>query len=247
MKRILCGVHAVREALSANPRALASIFVDADIPQHGPLSEIAAKARAEKVSVEVVETASLDAFAKGLRHQGVVAVSAGDYPYVSVEEVTHAARAHGRGGLIVALDEVTDPHNLGAIVRSAVALGADGVLTLKDRAAPITAAAVRASAGATEHAKVARVTNLARTLSSLTDDGWTAVGLAAEAPGSLSSLDLTGDVVLVVGSEGKGLRRLVRERCTSLGKIPLAGPLASLNASVAAALALYEAVRQRGG
>jgi 23S rRNA (guanosine2251-2'-O)-methyltransferase len=159
--------------------------------------------------------------------------------------VLQHARARSDSPLLVALDEVTDPHNFGAIVRSAVALGAHGVITLKDRAAPVTATVVRASAGATEHAAIARVTNLSRALERLRDEGFTAVGLAGEATVSLRDLDLRGALVLVVGSEGSGLRRLVRERCDHLARIDLAGPVTSLNASVAAGVALYEAVRQR--
>lgn len=244
---MLCGVHSVGEALAASSRAVAVIFVDETHGPGGPVGALVARARAEKISVEAVSVEQLDCLSKGLRHQGVVAISAGDFPYASLEDIVKNARDGGRNGLIVALDEVTDPHNFGAIVRTAVALGADGVITLRDRAAPVTGAVVRASAGATEHAKIARVTNLARSLAALADDGWSVVGLAAEAEENLAEIDLTQDLVLVVGSEGKGLRRLVRERCTSLGKIPLAGPLASLNASVAAAVAMYETLRQRQG
>jgi len=125
-------------------------------------------------------------------------------------------------------------------VRSAVAFGAHGILTLKQRAAPVTPVVVRASAGATEHALIARVTNLATTLSTLADDGYDVIGLAAEGASDLRQLGgRRGSTVLVVGSEGRGLRRLVRERCTALVRIPMAGPIESLNASVAAAIALY--------
>ena len=146
----------------------------------------------------------------------------------------------------MALDGVENPHNLGAIVRSAVAFGADGVLTLKNRAAPVTPVVVRASAGATEHARIVRVTNLARTLADLVDQGMDAIGLDAE--GDLDMDDLPpapGGRVIVVGAEGQGLRRLVRERCTHLARIAHPGPVASLNASVAASIALFCAWRAR--
>jgi 23S rRNA (guanosine2251-2'-O)-methyltransferase len=241
VKRHLCGSHAVGEALAASPRALAVVFVTDDSPRslHRVLLDTARNAG---VRVEVRDAAELDALARGVRHQGVVAVAGGDYPYIDLEAAL--ARA-GSPALFVALDEVTDVHNMGAIVRSSVALGADAVLTLRDRAAPVNAAVVRASAGATEHARIARVTNLARTLEDLAERNFTTVGLDASAGVALDSVDLTSSVVLVVGSEGRGLRRLVRERCAVLAGIPLAGPIASLNASVAAGIALYEVARQR--
>lgn len=245
MKRHLCGVRAVLEALRADPRAIALVYVS-DASPRGALAEVIQAAQAAKVAVEPVSSVQLDGLAKGVRHQGVVAVGGADYPYLDLDALLARARGLSSTPLLVALDEVTDPHNFGAIVRSAVALGAHGVITLKDRAAPVTATVVRASAGATEHASIARVTNLSRALESLRDEGYAAVGLAGEGAVPLRELDLTGPTVLVVGSEGTGLRRLVRERCDRLARIDLAGPVTSLNASVAAGIALYEASRQRG-
>jgi 23S rRNA (guanosine2251-2'-O)-methyltransferase len=244
MKRILCGVRAVSEALRADPRNINLVHVS-DASPRGALAEVILLAQAAKLTVEPTDALALDALAKGVKHQGVIAVCGGDDPYLDLDALLQHARARSDSPLLVALDEVTDPHNFGAIVRSAVALGAHGVITLKDRAAPVTATVVRASAGATEHAAIARVTNLSRALERLRDEGFTAVGLAGEATVSLRDLDLRGALVLVVGSEGSGLRRLVRERCDHLARIDLAGPVTSLNASVAAGVALYEAVRQR--
>lgn len=244
MKRILCGVRAVSEALRADPRNINLVHVS-DASPRGALAEVIQLAQAAKLTVEPTDALALDALAKGVKHQGVIAVCGGDYPYLDLDALLQHARARSDAPLLVALDEVTDPHNFGAIVRSAVALGAHGVITLKDRAAPVTATVVRASAGATEHAAIARVTNLSRALERLREEGFTAVGLAGEATTSLRDLDLGGALVLVVGSEGSGLRRLVRERCDHLARIDLAGPVTSLNASVAAGVALYEAVRQR--
>jgi len=244
MKRILCGVRAVSEALRADPRNINLVHVS-DASPRGALAEVIQLAQAAKLTVEPTDALALDALAKGVKHQGVIAVCGGDYPYLDLDALLQHARARSDSPLLVALDEVTDPHNFGAIVRSAVALGAHGVITLKDRAAPVTATVVRASAGATEHAAIARVTNLSRALERLRDEGFTAVGLAGEATVSLRDLDLRGALVLVVGSEGSGLRRLVRERCDHLARIDLAGPVTTHNASVAAGVALYEAVRQR--
>jgi 23S rRNA (guanosine2251-2'-O)-methyltransferase len=186
--------------------------------------------------VEARPVPELDKLAKGQRHQGVVPI-AGSYSYLSFEELMTQLPEHS---LLVALDEITDPHNFGAIVRSAVALGAHGLITLKHRAAPVTPVVVRASAGATEHARIARVANLAQTLDELAERGFEVLGLAAEGAIDLTALGpSSASRVLVVGSEGRGLRRLVREHCTQLVRIPMSGPIASLNASVAAAIALY--------
>jgi 23S rRNA (guanosine2251-2'-O)-methyltransferase len=234
MKRLLLGPRSVTEALRANAAELSVVYVS-DEPRRD-LSEIADEAKKRSVVVEARSIAELDRLAKGDRHQGVVAIG-GSYPYLSFEELV--AKLPERA-LLVALDEITDPHNFGAIVRSAVAFGAHGILTLKQRAAPVTPVVVRASAGATEHALIARVTNLASALSTLADQGYDVIGLAAEGASDLRKRgQRTGSCVLVVGSEGRGLRRLVRERCTELVRIPMAGPIESLNASVAAAIALY--------
>lgn len=244
MKRYLCGVHAVREALASHARDLAVVYLAGDVSR-GPLAELATLAKSLRVAVEPASTPALDALAGGLRHQGAVAVAGGDYPYVDLDALLERARLRSAQPLVVCLDEVTDPHNLGAIVRSAVALGADGVVTLKDRAAPVTSVVVRTSAGATEHCAIARVVNLSRALEALSRAGYRTVGLDAEGAAALDAVDLTGPVALVVGSEGSGLRRLVKERCEVLARIPLEGPVASLNASVAAGVAIYEVTRQR--
>lgn len=245
MSRVLTGPRAVTEALRANADQIHALYI-----QRGSRKALANVVReAEGTRARIVErsAAELDALARGHKHQGVVAI-AGDYEYASLEEILAGTspRTVVAPPLLIALDQVTDPHNFGAIVRSAVAFGADGVLTLKDRAAPVTPVVVRASAGATEHAKIARVTNLSRTLAALTKDGMDAIGL--DASGELDITDLPpapGGRVIVVGAEGKGLRRLVRERCTFLARITQPGPIESLNASVAASIALFSASTRR--
>jgi 23S rRNA (guanosine2251-2'-O)-methyltransferase len=170
---------------------------------------------------------------------------AGEYPYLDLDGLLEGCDERP---LLIALDQITDPHNFGAILRSAVALGAHGVITLKDRAAPVTPAVVRASAGASELARIARVTNLARTLERLRDAELQVIGLAPDGPHELADLPFPAQGrVLVVGSEGAGLRRLVRERCEVLARITLGGPLQSLNAAVAAGIAIYESLRARAG
>lgn len=242
MKRYLCGAHAVREALAADPRGVALILVTDDSPRaaYAPVIDLARRAGVE---VQTRSVAELDGLAKGLRHQDIIGIRGGDYPYFDLDGALGAA---SDPAVIVALDEITDVHNFGAIVRSCVVFGADAVITLRDRAAPVNAAVVRASAGATEHARIARVTNLARALAQLAERDIVTIGLDASAERTLAETDLTVPLALVVGSEGRGLRRLVRQGCTTLARIPMVGPISSLNASVAAAIALYEVARQRG-
>jgi 23S rRNA (guanosine2251-2'-O)-methyltransferase len=193
--------------------------------------------------VEERERAQLDQAAEGLHHQGFVALIR-HFPYHTVPELIESA-LRAPDPVIIALDEVQDAGNLGAILRSAECAGAAGAVIPVHRAASVTAAVVRASAGAALHLPLARAINLAHALEEFTQAGFRILGADQEGRQSLYRTDLTGPVVLVVGSEGKGLRPGVKRRCDALVSIPLRGRTASLNASVAAALCLYEAVRQR--
>ncbi|UJR80331.1 23S rRNA (guanosine(2251)-2'-O)-methyltransferase RlmB [Sandaracinus amylolyticus] len=242
MKRVVAGPRAVLEALRARAGAIHVIYVEEGATTK-PNRELESELRAKNVKVEPRPRAELEALAPDGRHQGIVAIT-GEYPYTSLEEALVAARERP---LFVALDEITDPHNFGAIVRSAVAFGADGIVTLKDRAAPVTPVVVRASAGATEHARIARVTNLARTLASLAEEHeMQIVGLAMDGEVAIDELpEAERGRVLVIGSEGKGMRPLVRKQCTVVARIDMEGPVASLNASVAAGIALHAASRAR--
>jgi 23S rRNA (guanosine2251-2'-O)-methyltransferase len=240
MKRLLLGSGAALQALRQAAQQVAVVYTEAGKAPRP--NELLALAGARNVRCEERERSELDALARGQSHDGVVTIT-GDYPYVAIDELLERA---GSAPLLVALDQVTDPHNFGAIVRSAVGFGADGVITLKDRAAPVTAAVVRAAAGATELTRIARVTNLARTLGELQDSGLQIVGLDMSGQIELKSADYApAGRVLVVGSEGTGLRRLVREQCDVVAKIPMHGALQSLNVSVAAAIALYESAASR--
>ena len=232
MTRVLAGRQPVLEAIRGGTK-LRRIYTE---PQraHSGLRE-AAEARG--IPIANRDRAELDRLSEGVRHQGVVAL-ADDYEFSDLDEIV--ARAGG-APTFVALDQVTDPQNLGAIIRSAVMFGLDGLIIPKHRAAGITAAVVRASAGATEHASIARVTNLQRTLLSLSESGMEIVGLDAGADIDIRDLESSSaGRVLVVGSEGKGLRRMVRQRCDIVVHIHQEGPIGSLNASVAAAIAMYE-------
>jgi len=237
MKRLVAGRHAVDQALRAKQPVDVVYVEQGAVPR-----ELVQAAKARDVAVEERSRADLDRLAGGVRHQGVVAIG-GPYPYVDLDHILQRAASPA---LLVALDQITDPRNFGAIVRSAVAFGADGIVTLKMRAAPVTPVVVRASAGGTEHARIARVTNLARTLGTLSERGLQIVGLAGEGAMPLAEMpEAENGRVLVVGSEGRGLRRLVRERCDVLARIDLADEMESLNAAVAAGIALYTCNQQR--
>jgi 23S rRNA (guanosine2251-2'-O)-methyltransferase len=182
---------------------------------------------------------------KGVTHQGILA-EASPFPYATPEDVVARAVARLGAGFLLVLDGIQDPQNLGAIVRSAEAAAVDGVILPKDRAAGMSPSAVRASAGAAEHLPVARVTNLAAFLTLVRSQGLWVVGADAAQGRDLFTSDLTGPLVLVVGGEDRGLRPLTRSRCDVMVRIPLRGRVASLNASAAAAVCLFEAARQRG-
>jgi 23S rRNA (guanosine2251-2'-O)-methyltransferase len=237
MTRVLAGRRSVLEALRGKTR-IRRVFIE---PQRAD-PEVREATEARSIPLAHRDRSELDRLSEGVRHQGVVAL-AEDYPFCDVDELVDRK---DRPVTLVALDQVTDPQNLGAIIRSAVTLGLDGLIIQKHRAAGITASVVRASAGATEHASIARVTNLQKTLLSLSEAGLEIIGL--DAGGDKDVRDLppssTGRV-LVVGSEGKGLRRMVRERCDMVVQIRQEGPMDSLNASVAAAIAMYEITGKR--
>ncbi len=240
MTRVLAGRRPVLEAMRGKTR-IRRIYTE---PQRA-YPDILEAAEAQSIPTVDRDRAGLDKLADGVRHQGVIAL-ADDYEFCEPEEII----AHAEGPpTLVALDEVTDPQNLGAIIRSAVTLGLDGLIIPKHRAAGITAAVVRASAGATEHASIARVTNLQRALLSLADSGLEVVGLDANADIDVRDLEPSAQGrILVVGSEGKGLRRMVRQRCDVVVHIRQRGPMDSLNASVAAAIAMYEiSAKKLGG
>ncbi len=234
----LYGINAVREAIGARPVEYVLIAQG----QHSRrVQEIIEACRAKSVSVRFAPRSALDREAGTAQHQDVVALCSAKQ-YDDLESLVRA----GEKPLLVILDGVEDPGNLGAIVRTAVAAGADGIVIPERRAAGLSPAVARAAAGALEHMKIARVTNLVRTLVDLKERGVWIYGFESAAPKSYLELDYSGSCALVLGGEGRGLHRLVREACDGLARIPLYGPVESLNVSVAAAVVLYEAARQRG-
>jgi 23S rRNA (guanosine2251-2'-O)-methyltransferase len=241
----LTGIHAVREALEAG-RAFDRIVI-ARGRQDTRIEQIIRLAREKNISIRFEDRGRLDRLADSRDHQGVVALAAARAAG-TLEEILAAANAgagHGEKGLIVLLDGVEDPHNLGAIIRTALAAGAHGVVIPERRAASITDTVARASAGALAHLPVAKVTNLARTMEELKEAGYWLIGLDERADKSYTEADFTSLVGIVLGGEGKGLHELTRKRCDFVVSLPTIGPVKSLNVSVAAGVVLFEALRQR--
>jgi len=243
MHGIIVGRKPVMEALRAGTRIERVVFL-LGVQGH-VIEDIRRAAQESKVPVVQATRQQFRELATDATTQGVVAIVPAVRSFVGVEEIIASAETKGEKGLILILDEIEDPQNLGAIVRSAHALGAHGVVVPKDRSASVTPAASKASAGAVEHCPVARVTNLARTLEELKEKGVWSVAAVPDGERELGHVDLTGPTALVVGGEGAGVRDLVRRTCDYTARIPMGGELSSLNASVAAGIALYEAGRQR--
>ena len=238
---IVGGLHAVEALLAHAPERIKRLQVAAD-SSDARLAGIVARARTLGISVEPLRRPRLDRAHEGLNHQGVVAFT---LPRPRAGESELAGLVASGGDLFLALDGVTDPHNLGACLRSADAAGARAVIVPRDRSAALTPAAAKVASGAAETMPLVAVVNLARTLRELRDAGLWVVGLAGDVDAPLYRIDLTLPTVLVLGAEGEGLRRLTRENCDLLAAIPMAGSVGSLNVSVAAGVALFEAVRQR--
>jgi 23S rRNA (guanosine2251-2'-O)-methyltransferase len=242
--RVVFGVRPVEELCRARPREVAVVYL-AEGHRPGEIDRLVQVARDRGIAVELRPRALVAELAgRGATHQGVVAV-VGAYRYASIAAMLAAAAADSAPPLLVALDGVTDPHNLGAVVRSAEVLGAHGVIIPERGAAPVTGAVVKASAGATERVNVARVSHLLGALDHLREQGVRVLGASAGKGEALDEADLTGPLAFVLGSEGRGTREAVARRCDGLVQIPQRGQVASLNVSVAGALLLYEAMRQR--
>lgn len=238
LENMIVGRNPVREALRAGSPINKILLPRGELAP--PLLELSRKARERGIPVQPADRAQLDKLSGGLPHQGVVAFMA-PREYMDVDELL--ARA-GSNPFLIILDEINDPHNLGAILRTADAAGAHGVIIPKRRSASLTPAVARASAGAVEFIPVARVTNIARAIDDLKEKGLWVVG--AHMTGELYwDAGLDGPLALVIGGEDKGLGRLVREKCDLLVRLPMSGRVSSLNASVAAALLSYEVLRQR--
>ena len=238
------GRNAVIEALRAG-RAIDKIYLaKGDVDK--TLGHIASKARAAGVVVVECDRRKLDFMSATKAHQGVIALCA-VREYCSVEDILALAEERGEKPFVIVCDEISDPHNLGAIIRSAECAGAHGVIIPKRRSAGLTAIVDKASAGAAEHMLIARVPNLSAALDTLKSRGLWVYGTAADGSSGLWNTDFTGSMALVIGSEGDGMGRLVRESCDFTVSLPMKGRLSSLNASAAASIVMYEVLRQRSG
>ena len=235
------GRNAVLEAFRSG-RVVDKLFV-LERCEDGPVRTILREAKKHDTMVRFVKKERLDQMSETGKHQGVIAVTAA-YDYAEVEDILNKAREKGEAPFVVILDNIEDPHNLGAIIRTANLAGAHGVIIPKNRAVGLTATVARTSAGALNYTPVARVTNIARTIEELKKEGLWFV--CADMGGtSMYQLDLKGPMGLVIGNEGEGVSRVVKEKCDFVASIPMKGDIDTLNASVAAGVLAYEIVRQR--
>lgn len=238
------GRNALTEALKSG-RTIDKVFIASGETDRG-LQRLAAQAKEAGAVVVPVDRRKLNAMSQSGAHQGVIALAAAR-EYASVEDILQEANDRGEAPLIVICDELSDPHNLGAILRSAECAGAHGVIIPKRRSVGLTAVVAKTSAGAVEYMKVAKVTNLTATIEDLKKQGVWIFGTAAEGSVPMYQADLTVPAAIVIGSEGDGMSRLVQKSCDVTVNIPMRGRITSLNASAAASILLYEAVRQRLG
>lgn len=238
---MVAGRNAVMEALKGS-RSVNKLMI-ANGSTEGSIKEIIAVAKEKGVNIQYWDRSKLDSIARGIRHQGVLAQVA-PVQYAELEDILQVAKDRNEPPFIVLLDELEDPHNLGAILRTADAAGVHGVLIPKHRSCPLSATVAKTSAGAVEHVPVARVGNLVQTIKKLKQEGlWVA---AADMDGKdYYNTDLTGPLLLIIGSEGQGVGRLVKEQCDFVVRIPMVGKINSLNASVAGSILMYEAMKQR--
>lgn len=239
MSRLITGLQPVREAIRVHGERLERVLVE---ERGGPQIEAVARFASDRgATVARVSRGDLDRASKGARHQGAIAYA----PDLAIVGIDDLATDLASDAVIVALDEIEDPQNFGAVIRSAVALGATAIVWPEHHAAPLSPATFRASAGAVEHARLCRVGALPSALDRLQAAGASVVGLDANADKDIRDVSTDGPVVLVIGAEGKGLRKPVKRACTELARLPMSGVLDSLNASVAGGIALYELLRRR--
>ena len=238
------GRNALQEALKSG-RTVDKVFIaDGEIDR--ALQRLAAEAKEAGAVIVPVDRRKLDAMSYTRAHQGVIALAAA-HIYFSIDDILEEAASRGETPLVVICDELSDPHNLGAILRSAECAGAHGVIIPKRRSVGLTATVAKASAGAVEYMKVARVTNINAAIGELKEKGVWVFGTAAEGSIPMYQADLTGPTAIVIGNEGTGMSQLVRKSCDVMVNIPMRGRISSLNASAAASILLYEALRQRLG
>jgi len=238
---LIYGLHAIREALRAGTRPLQRLLLQRTDRQ---FAEIVQQAKVKRIPIHIEPPAAFDRLVPNGKHQGVIAFVAAK-PYSSIEEILEQARRRGEPPFLVILDGVEDPHNLGAVLRTAEAAGVHGVLIPDRRAAGLTSVVAKVSAGALDHMLVARVGNISRLIEDLKEAGVWVYGVEPSAPTQFTGVDMTGPIAFVLGGEGEGIRPGVLKVCDGRFSIPMKGKVESLNVSAAVAVALFEGVRQR--
>ncbi len=244
MEDRIYGTNPVLEALNSG-RDIDKIFIQEGV-RHSRLAQITAAAKKRNIRYSLVNKHKLDELSEGGNHQGVLAFAA-MHSYVEVEDILNLAKEKGEAPFVIIAEGLNDPHNLGSIIRTANAAGAHGVIIPKNRSVGLNSTVAKVSAGAVEYTMVARCTNVASCIEKLKENGLWVVGTALEGSMSIYDCDMKGATAIVIGSEGAGMSRLVAQKCDFLVKIPMLGKTESLNASVAAGVMMYEAVRQRQG
>ncbi|OEF96399.1 23S rRNA (guanosine(2251)-2'-O)-methyltransferase RlmB [Vulcanibacillus modesticaldus] len=242
-KQYIIGRNPVFEAIQSN-RSINKIYI-AEGMQKSKVHELLSLTKEKKIITQFVPRKKIDQMVQSKNHQGVVA-SVAAYEYYDLHELLQNLRGKKTSPFLVMLDEIEDPHNLGSILRTADVVGADGIIIPKRRSVGLTSTVAKTSAGAIEYVPVARVTNLAQTLDKLKDEGYWIIGTDASGDRLFTEADFQTPICLVIGSEGKGMSRLIKNKCDIIAKLPMKGHVNSLNASVAAAIIMFEVFRQRG-
>jgi 23S rRNA (guanosine2251-2'-O)-methyltransferase len=243
MAHVIYGIHPVKEALKSSHIRFQKILVGIQKP-HPPLQSILDLAIQREVPVTFTTKGILGQMVKGGLHQNVIALIE-ETAYARIEEIVSHWKKEGTKALLLILDGIQDPQNFGSLLRTSLGCGAHGIIIPKDRAVGITPVVIKTSAGAAAHLLIARVVNIAATIDALKMEGIWVYGASSEANDLIYQLDLTIDLAIVIGAEGKGIRRLVKKKCDRLFSIPMKGPITSFNASVSGGMVLYEVMRQR--
>jgi 23S rRNA (guanosine2251-2'-O)-methyltransferase len=238
---LLYGLHAIREALRAGARPLQRLLV---LRTDRQFADVVQQARSQHIPVHIEPPAAFDRLVPGQKHQGIIAFVAAK-AYCTIDDILEHARCLGEPPFLVILDGVEDPHNLGAVLRTAEAAGVHGIFIPERRAVGLTSVVAKVSAGALDHIRVARVVNLSRLIEELKGDGVWVYGVEPSAPADVTTVDMTGPVAFVFGGEGGGIRHGVLQECDGRVRIPMKGKVTSLNVSAAVAVTLFEGVRQR--
>jgi len=243
MAQIIYGIHPIIEALNSSHLHFEKIYISTPKP-HAPIQSILDLANKRHIPVVYTTKEVLEQMAHGGVHQSVVGIFK-EFPYADIGKILSDWKKEGQKALFFILDGIEDPQNLGSLIRTALGCGAHGIIIPKHRAAGITPAVIKASAGAGVHLPIARVVNIVATIDTLKREGIWVYGASGEAKSLIYDLDLNIDVAIVIGAEGRGIRPLVKKKCDRLFSIPMKGPLSSFNASVSGGMILYEVMRQR--